>query len=435
MRVACPSLPRRSALAGVLVASLLASPAIAAPYKLGPEDHVMLKVWDLRNGDPYQWVALNGEFSVGADGNLSLPIVGEIKASGVTTTEIAGEIGAALQAKVGLSGRPDASVQITKYRPFYVMGAVQRPGRYEYQPGLTVLQAVSTAEGIVRVSNTDLAGVQRQIIGGRGDVRVLDAERMALLARQARLAAEISGTSDIAYPPDLRRRAAEPSVDQAMKQENQLFLGRREALAAQLAALEKTKSVLRSEQTSLAAKDASLSHQLDLTRKDLSQVSDLVSKGIAVMPRQLAAEQTVAGFEGSKLDVQITGLKVQQDLSQAERDGIELRTAFKTGALSEASDVRAKLDANNERMVAARGLVRQAEATAPGLADPSQEVTPLYVIARAADGKSVPAGERDAVEPGDVLRVSLPLSDNAAAVPQDAAQATGGPQTAQRGAP
>ncbi|WP_165359649.1 polysaccharide biosynthesis/export family protein [Lichenibacterium minor] len=400
------------ACAASLALSLSARGAAAEPqpYRLGPEDHLMLKVWDLRNGDPYQWVALTGEFVVGADGTVSLPLIGELKAQGLSTADLATEIGGALQSKVGLSKKPDASVQVVKYRPFYVLGAVQRPGRYDFQPGLTVLQAVSTAQGLVRADGSDLATFQRQAIEARGDLRVLDAERNALLARQARLAAEVAGTPAVSYPQDLAQRASDPLVAQAMREENLLFAAERDALQTQVTAIEQSKTVIRTEINSLAAKDASLNHQLDLTRRDLSQVTDLVTRGITAMPRQLAAEQTVASYESSRLDVQIASSKAQQDLSQADRDIVELRAKFRTGIVSEASDVRAKLDGNAQRAQTARGLVRQAETAAPGLVEVGEEPNATYAVVRAADGSIVAANQSDPVSPGDVVRVSLPLS-------------------------
>ena len=70
-----------------ILTCLVAGPVSASEsirYLLGPEDHLTLKVWDLRNGEPYQWLALSGEFVVGADGTVSLPIVGELKARGLS---------------------------------------------------------------------------------------------------------------------------------------------------------------------------------------------------------------------------------------------------------------------------------------------------------------------------------------------------------------
>ncbi len=142
-----------------VVAVLLATVGIARaaePYKLGPQDQLQVKVSDLRagTGEAYQWQAFNGDFTVAASGNVSLPIVGEIAASGRTTTEIAADIADNLKTKAGLAAKPDASVQIIKYRPYYVMGGVEKPGEYEFRPQMSVLQAVSMAGGLQRFPPT-----------------------------------------------------------------------------------------------------------------------------------------------------------------------------------------------------------------------------------------------------------------------------------------
>ena len=121
-------------------------------------------------------------------------------------------------------------MQILKHRPFYVLGAVQRPGQYEFQPGLTVLQAVSTAGGLTRATN-DLATFQRQAIEGRGEMRLLDAERSSLLARQSRLAAEVASAPTVTYPPALLQQASDPQIAQAMREESLLFSVEHDALA------------------------------------------------------------------------------------------------------------------------------------------------------------------------------------------------------------
>ena len=63
---------------------LLAPPVAAQPadsgkngYTLGPQDRLMIRVHTLRKnaGEIYAWAALNGEFSVGADGSVSMPIM------------------------------------------------------------------------------------------------------------------------------------------------------------------------------------------------------------------------------------------------------------------------------------------------------------------------------------------------------------------------
>ena len=95
-------------------------------YRLGPQDQLQVRVYDLRTGtgEAHEWTAFEGEFTVGASGKVALPLVGELQASEITTSALAAAIAEKLQAKVGLATRPDASVEVKKYRPFYVLGSV-----------------------------------------------------------------------------------------------------------------------------------------------------------------------------------------------------------------------------------------------------------------------------------------------------------------------
>jgi len=78
-------------------------------------------------------------------GTIPYPVLGEVKALGLTIGEIERSITA------GLTGRylvnPRVSVFIEEYRPFYINGMVEKPGGYPFQPGLTVLKASSLAGG------------------------------------------------------------------------------------------------------------------------------------------------------------------------------------------------------------------------------------------------------------------------------------------------
>jgi polysaccharide export outer membrane protein len=78
-------------------------------------------------------------------GTIPYPVLGEVKALGLTIGEIEASITS------GLNGRylinPRVSVSIEEYRPFYINGMVEKPGGYPFQPGLTVLKASSLAGG------------------------------------------------------------------------------------------------------------------------------------------------------------------------------------------------------------------------------------------------------------------------------------------------
>ncbi|EZP53378.1 MULTISPECIES: polysaccharide biosynthesis/export family protein [Sphingomonas] len=106
-------------------------------YRLGVADKVRILIFD----EP----SLSGEFLVNANGKLSLPLIGDVEAAGVTTTALA----ATIQRKLadGYLREPRVSIDVLTFRPFYILGEVNKPGEYPYSSGLTVLNAVATAEG------------------------------------------------------------------------------------------------------------------------------------------------------------------------------------------------------------------------------------------------------------------------------------------------
>jgi polysaccharide export outer membrane protein len=76
---------------------------------------------------------------------ISYPVLGEIRLAGKTVGELERLI------HDGLKGRylvnPQVTVTINEYRNFFINGQVERPGGYQFQPGLTVRKAVSLAGG------------------------------------------------------------------------------------------------------------------------------------------------------------------------------------------------------------------------------------------------------------------------------------------------
>jgi len=127
------------------------APAVAAraeggetAYRLGPGDKLRIIT--------YGETSLTGEFSVNDVGQVSLPLIGAIKASGLTVSQLAAVITVALQN--GYIKNPSVSVEVSNNRPFYILGEVVRPGEYPFINGLTITSAVATAGGYTYRANT-----------------------------------------------------------------------------------------------------------------------------------------------------------------------------------------------------------------------------------------------------------------------------------------
>jgi protein involved in polysaccharide export with SLBB domain len=88
---------------------------------------------------------LSGEFEIDAAGNVSLPLAGDIRATGGTANDLEAAIIDALQPDY--LKNPRVSVELLDYRPFYIVGEVQSPGRYPFAGGMTVISAVAVAGG------------------------------------------------------------------------------------------------------------------------------------------------------------------------------------------------------------------------------------------------------------------------------------------------
>jgi len=411
------SLLGRRSKAGLLaavsvVASLCGQMAAAQDYLLGPQDVLRIRVFEWRpsTGAPFEWVPLTGEFVISAAGNLSLPIIGTVPAAGKTLEQVSESIGERLQNQVGLQKRPNASVEIASYRPFFVTGLVATPGKYNFSPGLTVVQAVSMAGGIGPV-DSNLITLQRDALSGRGEIRALEAERLELVARQARIDAILNNDPEIKFPTELTSRKAEPGVARMLTEEEALFETRLRSMETEIGSLNQAKVLAANQISALKEKAVSLAKQIDLANKDLGSVNKLVQQGLTVSARQLGANQNLADLESRNLDVSLAILKTQQDLAKVDQDIGDVRNRYRINALTEAAELRDRFASNAKKTETASDLLRNLEVRAPAAVAALEEDKDTYSfttsINRVVDGsnESLIVSDNDPVLPGDVIRV------------------------------
>ncbi len=149
----------------VLGAALLLAPTLAAAAETDAVAVVRaIPEYRMGSGDKIRVItfgeeSLTGEFSIGGSGMVSLPLIGEIKAAGLSVPEFQGMVEAKL--KEGYLKEPRVSVEVLNYRPFYILGEVEKPGTYPYTNGLTVVNAVATAEGFTYRANTKRVFIKR----------------------------------------------------------------------------------------------------------------------------------------------------------------------------------------------------------------------------------------------------------------------------------
>jgi len=135
-----------------------APPAAVDPrtYIIGPEDILLIRVWR----EPEH----SGLVTVRPDGKITLPLIGDIQAAGLTPDKLDAAVTEALSRYIN---NPDVivSVQAVRSKRYYVTGEVNRPGAYPLVTPVTVLEALTLAGGFRDFANkkniTILRGNQR----------------------------------------------------------------------------------------------------------------------------------------------------------------------------------------------------------------------------------------------------------------------------------
>ncbi len=406
------SRPRVAAFFWFCALSMLASmpKANADEYILGAQDTLKIRVFEWRpsSASAFEWVPLTGDFVVSPAGNLSLPILGTVPAAGKTLEQLADSIGERLQNQVGLQKRPNASVEIASYRPFFVAGLVARPGKYAFNPGLTVEQALSMAGGIGPIDQ-GVISLQRDAVSSLGDLRGLEDERLELLARQARVDAVLRDDKQVQFPPELLNRQAQPRIAKMMQDEKSLFETRAHSMETEIDALNQTRVLASNQLQALDAKASSLSKQIDLANKDLGSVNKLVKQGLTVSARQLGANQNVVELESRNLDVSLAILKTKQDLAKVDQDVADVRNRYRIGGLTEAAELRDRFSSNASKISTQQELLKNLKDQAPMAIAAIDDTGFDFVVStnRVIDGSltSVIASMSDPVAPGDFIRV------------------------------
>jgi polysaccharide export outer membrane protein len=121
----------------VVPAEMAYASVSGAPYRLGAGDKLRVVVFGQEG--------LTNSYSVDANGSITMPLIGTVKARGMTSSELSEAISARL--KKGFIREPHVAVEIESHRPFFILGEVTNPGQYPYVANMTVETAVAIAGG------------------------------------------------------------------------------------------------------------------------------------------------------------------------------------------------------------------------------------------------------------------------------------------------
>lgn len=121
-------------------------------YVLGKGDEIKVTVFGEED--------LSGEFTIGADGNVTMPLIGDVPAVGLSVADLGSTL--IRLYKAGYLRDPKIGVDVLTYRPFYIIGEVQAPGSYPFVSGMAVLNAVALAGGFTYRADEDTFFLKRE---------------------------------------------------------------------------------------------------------------------------------------------------------------------------------------------------------------------------------------------------------------------------------
>jgi polysaccharide biosynthesis/export protein ExoF len=319
-------------LAGVAAAF----PALADSYQIVSQDKIKLRVveWHSGEGEYKNWEPLNGDYVVNQSGAISIPIVGEVPAIGMTTEDLANKVAFALQQRAGLPNKPFISVEIAQYGPIYLAGNVQTPGQYQYSPDLTVMKAVSLAGGFQRVGEDRRSQINRDRIQASGTLGDAQLDYNTMMIREARLRAEMAGRDSFDIPPALSK------VDGATEihaEELNLLKFRRAEIDSKIASSQDLDTLYANSIETLQGKIQAQQHQVALFQKQLATVATLVDKGLTVSSRQFELDQAQSDAESKLLDLEFQLVQSKQALEENKRDAATAVNAMNSQVQGELS--------------------------------------------------------------------------------------------------
>ena len=133
-------------------------------YLLGPEDQLRISVWDNKE--------LTLDLVVRPDGKISMPLLQDVPAEGLTATQLAANIQQGLSAYIV---NPEVSVIVLQVNApkFYMIGYVARPGTYPLRGDTSVLQALALAGGLTQFASPRSIKLIRAV-GGKQEVRKIN---------------------------------------------------------------------------------------------------------------------------------------------------------------------------------------------------------------------------------------------------------------------
>jgi len=257
-----------------------------------------------------------------------------------------------------------------------------------------IVQAVQVREGDVVQTGQPLFELNDAT--ARANYEAVRQRLHGLRAVQSRLLAEKNQSSSVTFPPELQLAATDPLIQQQMHIQQQLFLTRRSALRAELAAIEEG---IRGQEASIQAFDGirlQRRQQLALLQQELTQTSALVAEGFAPRNRQLELERAQADIQASLLDLEGNHQRARSSIAELRQRALARQQQQQEEIENQITSVNLEVQTDASRYLALKEELQRTRILAPA----SGQVVGLQVT-----------NVGGVIQPGQVLLSIVPVGE------------------------
>jgi polysaccharide export outer membrane protein len=387
----------------------------AAEYRLAAGDAIEVSV----ASNPE---LLQRRVMIEPDGDISVALLGTLKAAGLTLSELRSKIRAELAKKV-VNQRTaggaqlqtilpeDVSVAVAEYRPIYIKGDVAKPGEQAFRPNLTVRKAIAVAGGYetirLRVFNPALT-----LADLKGEHDVLWAELAREQIRLVRLRAELDGVRQVQYDAASSYTIPVKMVSIIRQLEEQQFQARNKDYDDETRYLADAISRISLRIGLLRDQHEKEREGAQADAQDWDKLRGLFDKGATVSSRLMDARRAslLSATRALQTEAQLTQAeREREDLARQQRKLVNHRrldiVAEMQGAELKVSNLRSRLQAANEKLMYTGGVKSR-------FGDVQLGVPEVTLIRDEGGVQQTLATEDTELRPGDAVEVVLRIEAN-----------------------
>lgn len=371
-------------------------------YRVGANDVLQVTVY----GQP----SLTGLYPVDVDGNIGYPVVGNIPVNGLTTNEISEKIAGSLSQHIpGLT----VTATINQYAPVFVVGDVKAPGKYQFRPGMVVLELMALGGGAGKAESPALtAGMQ--LISAQQEYADLQMQITAMAIRRVRFEAELNGTEfnyDLPEQTPANKDTA-ALTQQMLEGERTLFNVRRNNLAAERQALEAQVASYGDEIQTLQQSIKLHDTEIQLLQENVDSSKSLVDRGLAAKSNLRDMERDLSATRRDALELASFLARARQNQLAVQQRIANLEEIRKSEAATNLQDIDLNMARMERRSNAQLQTMAEIAKSSGNISSSTLRQKLVFSISRNVNGnfQDIAANERTEIKPGDILRVELDMS-------------------------